>query len=209
MHLAGCGSKPEGFERSQRSVQTHIGGIVNTIRLIGSILTLSLFANVGWSAQDNASDRLGREILTANLRGFQETPAISTTGKGNFRAVVNTDGTISFRLQYAIEPVSGVNVTVAHIHIGQPGVAGGVVIFFCGGGGKPACESPSGTIEGTITANDVLALPAQGIEAGALDEVLHAIRAGAAYANVHSTRFPGGEVRGQIHHADSIESGDR
>jgi hypothetical protein len=27
----------------------------------------------------------------------------------------------------------------AHIHVGQPDVNGGVTVFFCGGGGRPAC----------------------------------------------------------------------
>lgn len=40
---------------------------------------------------------------------------------------------------------------------------------------------------------------AQGIPAGDFAKALEAIRAGAAYANVHTQRRPGGEVRGQIH----------
>jgi hypothetical protein len=170
-----------------------------------SILIVCLFAITGWSQVQNRSVDLGRESLTAELKGFEETPAVSTSGSGDFRAVVNSDGTITYRLRYAIEPIEGVKVTVAHIHIGQHGVAGGIVVFFCGGGGKPACASPSGVIEDTITAADVLALAGQGIEAGNLAEVLHAIRAGAAYVNVHSSRFPAGEIRGQIRHADSID----
>jgi hypothetical protein len=38
----------------------------------------------------------------------------------------------------------------------------------------------------------------QGITAGEFDEILAAIRAGKAYANVHSTTWPGGEIRGQL-----------
>ena len=38
----------------------------------------------------------------------------------------------------------------------------------------------------------------QGIEPGALDEILAAMRAGSAYANVHSSKWPGGEIRAQI-----------
>ena len=38
----------------------------------------------------------------------------------------------------------------------------------------------------------------QGIEPGALNEILAAMRAGSAYANVHSTKWPGGEIRAQI-----------
>jgi hypothetical protein len=38
----------------------------------------------------------------------------------------------------------------------------------------------------------------QGISAGEFAEVIRAIKAGNAYANIHSATFTGGEVRGQI-----------
>ena len=54
---------------------------------------------------------------------------------------------------------------------------------------------------GTITAADVLNTVAggvpQGIAAGEFDELVKAIRAGRTYANVHSTNWPGGEIRAQ------------
>jgi hypothetical protein len=46
----------------------------------------------------------------------------------------------------------------------------------------------------------VLAIPGQGLAAGDLQAVAAAMRNGAAYANVHSSLFPGDEVRGQIPH---------
>jgi hypothetical protein len=51
-----------------------------------------------------------------------------------------------------------------------------------------------------VTSADVVAVPAQGIAAGDLAEVIRAIRVGKGYANVHTTTYPGGEVRGQITH---------
>ena len=42
----------------------------------------------------------------------------------------------------------------------------------------------------------------QGIAAGEFDELVRAIRAGVTYANVHSEKFPGGEIRGQIEGGD-------
>ena len=74
------------------------------------------------------------------------------------------------------------------------------MIHFCGTGGKPACPPTPGTLAGTVTGADCGAVPAQGIAAGDLTEVIRAIRAGKAYANVHTATFPTGEVRGQLKH---------
>ena len=61
------------------------------------------------------------------------------------------------------------------------------------------CPAPPATISGTITAVDVTNLANErGISAGEFDELLKAIRAGATYVTVHSTRWPGGEIRSQI-----------
>ena len=76
---------------------------------------------------------------------------------------------------------------------------GAVHAFLCGGGGKPVCPSTGGTVTGEITAADVLAsVPDRGIEAGAFVEFVSAIRAGHTYVNVHTAKWPGGEIRGQI-----------
>jgi hypothetical protein len=62
----------------------------------------------------------------------------------------------------------------------------------------PICPQ-SGTVTGTITPAQVLEAVGQGIAQGEFDEVVAAIRAGRAYANVHSSLFPPGEIRGQLH----------
>jgi hypothetical protein len=56
------------------------------------------------------------------------------------------------------------------------------------------------TVKGTLTAANVIALPAQGIDSGAAGfaEMLEAIEAGAAYVNVHTTNHPGGEIRSRL-----------
>jgi hypothetical protein len=54
-------------------------------------------------------------------------------------------------------------------------------------------------VTGTLTPANVVGPTGQGIAAGEFAEVIRAIRKGSAYANVHSTKFPGGEIRGQIH----------
>jgi len=135
--------------------------------------------------------------LRARLTGFQESPSISTQGKGDFRAQIGSNGTsLSFRLRY--EDLEGGPVLFAHIHLGQRGVNGGVMAFLCGGGGKPACPASPATVNGTITAADISGPAAQGISTGEFAEFIRALRSGNSYANVHTDKFSGGEIRGQI-----------
>jgi len=60
----------------------------------------------------------------------------------------------------------------------------------------------AGLVTGTITPADVIGPTAQGIAPGEWNELVAAIRAGVAYANVHSTTQPAGEIRGQINDND-------
>jgi hypothetical protein len=160
----------------------------------------------------------GGNQIREDLIGYQEVPAISTTGNGTFKARIDRNGQqISYRLTYA--DLEGA-VQQAHIHIGQRAVNGQIVAFLCsnlgnGPAGTPACPPAPGTVEGTIEPADVLnttnpppATAGQGIEAGAFDELVDAIKAGATYANVHSTKWPGGEIRAQLEDDDNGDQGD-
>ena len=146
-------------------------------------------------AGDSGKSQFKADALT----GYQEaaTVPISTVGTGSFDASLNGAGDeISYTLTYA--DLEGGVVTQAHIHFGQRGVSGGVIAFLCGGSTKPACPASPATVTGTITAADIIGPGTQGIEAGSFDEAVRAIRAGMVYANVHTTRWPSGEVRGQV-----------
>ena len=144
------------------------------------------------------------EKLRAKLVGFQEVPAVSTVATGEFHATINPgDQSIDYELTY-----SGLQgtVTQAHIHVGQRSVIGSIVIWLCqtptnpGPVGTQTCTSGSGTFTGHITAANVVAgaTASQQLAAGELAEVIAAIRAGVAYANVHTVLSTGGEIRGQI-----------
>jgi hypothetical protein len=133
----------------------------------------------------------------AKLIGYNEVPLNNTPAHAKLALNV-TDTTITFKLDYA--DLTG-PPQAAHIHVGQKLVNGGVSVFFCGGGGKPACPaSTSGSVSGTITAADVVGPTAQGYAVGEIAPVITALRAGFTYANMHTTKFPGGEIRGQIVH---------
>ena len=144
------------------------------------------------------------EQIGALLTGYEESPSVSTTGGGTFTATIAPNGKA---ILYS-ETYSGLQgtVTQSHIHVGQLGVNGSIVIFLCQTatnpdptGLAPACPQ-EGTVSGTITAANVIAgaMAPQQLAAGDLAGVIAAIGAGAAYANVHTNLSPGGEIRGQI-----------
>jgi CHRD domain-containing protein len=147
------------------------------------------------------ADRGGGDF-DARLSGYEETPqSISTTGNGRFEAEVDRGSqTIDYVLSY--RDIEGGAVSAAHIHFGRRATSGGVSAFLCGGGDKPPCPQGSGTVEGTIDPADIIGPAGQGIEPGSFDELVRAMEAGATYANVHSMRWPGGEIRGQIRGED-------
>ena len=134
------------------------------------------------------------ERFSASLAGANEVPPINSAGTAAFEMTISD--TITFSLTF-----SGLssNLVVSHLHFAPTKVAGGVMIFLCGGGNQPACPAAtSGTITGTITAANVTGPSAQGITAGDLTSALEAVRDGLSYANMHTTTFPGGEIRGNV-----------
>jgi hypothetical protein len=145
-------------------------------------------------------DRKIKEVLS----GYEEVPALSTPGSGEFRAFVSKSGQrIHYQLRYGdLESA----VTQAHIHFENATNNGAVVAFLCtnlgnapAGSDPPACPPGGGTVKGDLGPADVgPGAAGQGIAAGEFGELVDAIRAGATYVNVHSTERPGGEIRAQL-----------
>ncbi len=124
------------------------------------------------------------------MTGYQENIDVSTVATGSFKAELSDDGTkLAYELSYS--GLEG-NVLFAHVHFGKAGINGGVSYFLCGGGTKPdpVARTASARSQGEISSADVIGPVGQGIEAGNFAEILAAMRAGHAYANVHSSKWP-------------------
>lgn len=150
----------------------------------------------------------GGRSINERMMGFQEVPAVSTGASGKFEARIGRFSD-EIRYQLSYRDLEGA-VTQAHIHLGQERVNGGISVWLCGNPdptGTPPVNPPAGTqlcppapatISGTLEPDDVVGPAGQGIDVGQFDELLEAIDAGVTYANVHSKRFPGGEIRAQL-----------
>jgi hypothetical protein len=142
----------------------------------------------------------GGDSIRETLTGYQEDPlVISTPGSGDLRASIGPKG-ISYQLTYAGTEAP---VTQAHIHLGGRHQSGGISVFLCSnlGNGPPgtqACPPAGGTISGTISADDVIGPVDQGIAAREFGELVDAIRARVTYVNVHTEKYPAGEIRAQL-----------
>jgi hypothetical protein len=169
------------------------------LRFTALVAAIVLLATLGVAALPGAAGNRKSNSLKAELSGFEEVPAISTTGTGELRITIANDES-SFDYELSYEGLEGtMNTTGAsHIHLGQKGVNGGVSVFICGGGGRPPCTTPSGTFTGTVTASNVIGPAGQGIAVGEFAELLRAMREGVTYVNVHTDKHTGGEIRGQI-----------
>jgi len=166
------------------------------------VAAVAIVAVIGMGTVAVADRVRERESLT----GYEEVPALSTPGVGEFKIDLARSGdSLNYELTFSgLESAA----TQAHIHFENATNNGPIVVFLCsnlgnGPAGTQACPAAGGTITGTITAADVGAGAAgQGLAAGEFGEFVGALRAGATYVNVHSTGRPGGEIRAQIEDDD-------
>jgi hypothetical protein len=172
---------------------------------VAAVAALGLSASTASGGGDGHRSR----DLRAELRASNEVPLVSSAATGRFRARVAEDGE-SFDYWLDYEGFEG-TVTQAHIHIAQKFASGGISVWLCETPTNmapealreqtPTCGAPGGEgpeATGTISAEDVIGPTGQAVPPMSFAELLRLIRTGNAYANVHSTSAPGGEVRGQI-----------
>ena len=117
-------------------------------------------------------DNVGGGRNNVTLSGDQEVPPATTTANGSGTIIVEADKSVRGSVI-----TTGVDGTAAHIHLGAPGNNGPVII--------PLTKSGDSTWL---------------VPAGAklTDEQYQSFKAGGLYVNVHSTKYKGGEIRGQL-----------
>src|SRR5690606_33281833 len=136
----------------------------------------------------------------APLSGDGEVPQVDTRARGNAIFQLHDDGPLSYKLIVAtIE-----HVTQAHNHCGAATGTGPVVVFLYPSAPPPQLipgKSNGILAQGVRTqANVIPRDPSPDCPSGVqtLEDVIELLRTGGAYANVHTTANPPGEIRGQI-----------
>jgi CHRD domain len=123
-------------------------------------------------------------VLHAKLAAKNETTGSTSTAKGHTLIKVRTDGTIEFKTR--ILNKNGETFVAGHIHQAPAGVAGPIVV--------PLFVSPSPPTSARHIKQSGVATPNAGTTGANLCQ-----NPSAYYVNYHTTAFPGGAIRGQLH----------
>jgi hypothetical protein len=163
---------------------------VSMLAALVMVASLALFSSGGAVARDTDHGR-GRghrddDRLSAMLKGTNEVPEADPDGKGRARFKFDVeDSEVCFTVFFfrTGTPNRG------HIHVGDAGVNGGIVVPLFELASLPADERNDALERGYLR-DCVDADPA----------VLEEIEANpdGYYCNLHNARFPGGAIRGQL-----------
>lgn len=127
--------------------------------------------------------------LKALLSGSESVPAVETMAKGDatFTPIKDEEA-----LSYYVTVSDIENVTAAHIHLGKKGENGPPVALISN---EKKAGKFSGTLaEGTITKKELMG----SMTGKSVEDLIKQIKKGNAYLNVHTDKYPNGEIRGQI-----------
>lgn len=167
----------------------------DTIKLAAGAALASQFGTVLASEQETTPEGDLSGIFLAGATGGQQTPPVETEAQGAAAFAVNQGGGVDYAL--AVQDVE--NATMAHIHLGELGENGEVVVWLYPG---PEAEEPElieGEFSGMLATDTFEADDLTGpLEGESLETLLEAMAGGETYVNVHTEQNPGGEVRGQI-----------
>jgi hypothetical protein len=134
------------------------------------------------STQAVAAPTAGGVFLAADLVGANEVPGPGDPD-GTGRATVRIQGNV---VCFTLEWSKLATVSNAHIHVGAAGVGGGVVVGFFNGNLADSFTAVNGCVIGDQAVIDAIVANPAGY-----------------YANIHSTEFPAGAIRGQLRTLDT------
>ncbi|MGQ0550195.1 MAG: CHRD domain-containing protein [Armatimonadota bacterium] len=131
----------------------------------------------------------------AFLNGANVVPPVSVSSTG--RAPIDVEGQ---QTRYSINLFAmSSTVTAAHVHgPAGGGVNAGIIVTLFSGSAAPPVNGQ--LVQGTFDASSIN--PASGVS---WQQLMELMRTGGAYVDVHTSAFPGGEVRGQIHPRAGVE----
>ena len=152
------------------------------------VLALGVIVTAGSVGCDKPAE--DASLFVADLAGANEVPARGTGATGTVGLYV--DGNT---VDYTIEVHGITSIVGAHIHSGAAGANGSIRIALYPGPGTNVASTPTGALDGILISGSFQASQVTGVT---YEELLNQMRAGTAYANVHTTQFPGGEIRGQL-----------
>ncbi len=144
------------------------------LKSIGVALVLgSTLVASGCGMMDRMKDRgSAGQTSKVTLSGAEEVPPNPSSASGSGSIMVAPDGAVSGSLE-----TSGFTPTMGHIHMAPKGSNGPVIV--------PLTHSGDG--KWTVPAGAKLT-----------PEQLRAYKEGNLYVNVHSAKYPGGEIRAQL-----------
>ena len=138
----------------------------------------------------------GDQKFEAKLSGAQEVSAVDTPAMGKLKAEFDkafTEVKIDLEISNLVGTIAG-----AHLHCARPGANGSVAFGLM----NPGPLSFDGKrISGTLTNADFVGadcVPFVGRPVSNIVALAFAMRDGLVYMNVHSSVYPGGEIRGQL-----------
>jgi hypothetical protein len=158
--------------------------------VIVALATIIARATIGFPTSAFAGEEEQEQRFITELTGFEEVPPVNDT---------SAIGVAEFKLgqdniMYTVNVTDIENVTAAHIHRGQVGENGPIVITLFKKD-TPTTAMTTGVLsEGNITATNL-----EGPMAGQLlSNLTSAMQNEQTYVNVHTQQNPNGEIRGQI-----------
>jgi hypothetical protein len=123
--------------------------------------------------------------ISVALSGSREVPPNASTAAGVASFWVHTDRTLN-----GIAETSGMDATAANLYLGGPEESGPLVLYLVRAGSDGPFATENAPISGASWS-----IPRS---ARLSEEEYRAYLAGRIYLNVHSARYPEGEIRGQL-----------